>query len=62
MNSLFKITVKNIKNKAGIIKISETDEPYIKYSNGIIYDKNTGLEWFSGLKKKSVGMNHKNGI
>lgn len=30
------------------IKIKARDNHYIKYSNGIIYDKKTGLEWFAG--------------
>jgi hypothetical protein len=45
---------KNIKTTASSnsadqnIKIAARDGHYIKYSNGIIYDKKTGLEWFAG--------------
>jgi hypothetical protein len=33
------------------VKEVERDGQYIKYSNGIIYDEKTGLEWYSGIDK-----------
>ncbi len=29
------------------------DGSFIKYSNGVVYDKNTGLEWFAGPDKET---------
>ncbi len=32
----------------------ERDGQYVKYSNGVVYDKNTGLEWYAGPDKDTT--------
>ncbi|MGD9244544.1 MAG: caspase family protein [Desulfobacterales bacterium] len=34
-------------------KIVDRDNSFIKYANGVVYDKNTGLEWFAGPDKNT---------
>jgi len=33
-------------------KIIDSDGNYVKYATGVVYDKNTGLEWYAGPDKK----------
>jgi hypothetical protein len=35
------------------LKVVDRDIGFIKYANGVVYDKNTGLEWFAGPDKNT---------
>ncbi len=40
----------SVETSAGVVG---RDGNYIKYDNGIVYDKNTGLEWYAGPDKNT---------
>jgi hypothetical protein len=44
----------SISPKISEPKVVDRDNNFVKYANGVVYDRNTGLEWFAGPDKNTT--------